>query len=220
MSKLSQRLQMKPGTRWVLINAPTSYAAVLDAPDDAQISITLDTDFNGIQLFVQNSDMLKSALTEIAPALKTDTIFWIMYPKKNTLPTDLQMTRHWDAMDEIGWRPVQSAAVDDTWTALRFKPVELVKTSNTNNAALKINPFGEYINPEIKTVVLPAFLSEALSTAAIDVFDKLAYSHKKEYVLWILTAKQQQTRLSRIEKMQQMLLAGKKNPSDKTTSIY
>ncbi|RVU02692.1 hypothetical protein EOD41_01770 [Mucilaginibacter limnophilus] len=215
MSKLSQRLQMKPGTRWALINPPANYAAVLDVPEDVTINAVDTAGLNGIQLFVQNSEALKISLKALKPFLKPDTIFWVMYPKKNTLPTDLQMTRHWGVMDEIGWRPVQSAAVDDTWTALRFRPVELVKPSDTNNAAIKANQFAEFINPEKRTVTLPPELSAALTTTAIDIFEKLAYTHKKEYVLWILTAKQEQTRLNRIEKMQQMLLGGKKNPSDK-----
>lgn len=215
MSKLSQRLQMKPGTRWALFNPPANYAAVLDLPQDVKIDAIDAPELNGIQLFSQNSEVLKSSLESLKDLLKPDTIFWVMYPKKNTLPTDLQMTRHWGAMDEIGWRPVQSAAVDDTWTALRFKPESLVKKSDTSSAAIKGNRFAEYIDPEKRTVKLPPELSAALSIAAIDIFEKLAYSHKKEYVLWILTAKQEQTRLNRMEKMQQMLLAGKKNPSDK-----
>jgi uncharacterized protein YdeI (YjbR/CyaY-like superfamily) len=34
-------------------------------------------------------------------------------------------------------------------------------------------------------------------------------------MVWILSAKQEQTRVNRITKMVEMLLAGKKNPSDK-----
>ena len=218
MSNLAKRLQMKPGTAWLLINTPPAYPALLDIPDDVELHTAANRAFTGIQLFAKNSSELASALNEVKPVLKPETIFWIMYPKKNSgIPTDLLMTRNWELMDAMGWRPVQSAAVDEVWTALRFKPENLVKASNINNAALKTNEYAEFIDPENRRVTLPPQLHAHLAQqpAAMAAFEKLAYSHKKEYVLWILTAKQEQTRITRTEKMLQMLLGGKKNPSDK-----
>jgi uncharacterized protein YdeI (YjbR/CyaY-like superfamily) len=48
---------------------------------------------------------------------------------------------------------------------------------------------------------------------AASVFDTLAYSHKKEYVDWILAAKQAATKSSRATKAAEMLAAGKKRLS-------
>lgn len=42
------------------------------------------------------------------------------------------------------------------------------------------------------------------------VFDKLSYSHQKEYVDWIVEAKRQETRQRRMEKAIEMLSEGKK----------
>lgn len=41
---------------------------------------------------------------------------------------------------------------------------------------------------------------------AKEIFEKLAYSHKKEYVRWISEAKKEETRLSRLGKLNQMIL--------------
>jgi hypothetical protein len=46
-------------------------------------------------------------------------------------------------------------------------------------------------------------------------FSTLAYSHRKEYITWIVSAKKEETRLSRLVKMIEMLLKKKKNPSEK-----
>jgi uncharacterized protein YdeI (YjbR/CyaY-like superfamily) len=46
-------------------------------------------------------------------------------------------------------------------------------------------------------------------------YEELSYTNKKEYVLWILTAKQEKTRQDRITKMVQKLLEGMKNPTQK-----
>ncbi|MBV6440552.1 MAG: hypothetical protein EPGJADBJ_02223 [Saprospiraceae bacterium] len=46
-------------------------------------------------------------------------------------------------------------------------------------------------------------------------YDKLSYTHRKEYVQWINEAKKTETRQTRLQKTIEMLLNGKKNPSDK-----
>lgn len=46
-------------------------------------------------------------------------------------------------------------------------------------------------------------------------YDKLSYTHRKEYAQWIAEAKRPETRLNRLHKTIEMLLGGKKNPSDK-----
>ena len=46
-------------------------------------------------------------------------------------------------------------------------------------------------------------------------YEKLSYTHRKEYVRWIEEAKKTETRLNRLNKTVEMLLTGKKNPSDK-----
>ena len=54
---------------------------------------------------------------------------------------------------------------------------------------------------EERMVVVPANLAAALeeSTEAKANFDKLSYSHQKEYVNWIEEAKHAETRMTRIE---------------------
>jgi hypothetical protein len=46
-------------------------------------------------------------------------------------------------------------------------------------------------------------------------YEKLSYTHRKEYVRWINDAKRPETRGRRLHKTVEMLLNGKKNPTDK-----
>jgi uncharacterized protein YdeI (YjbR/CyaY-like superfamily) len=55
----------------------------------------------------------------------------------------------------------------------------------------------------------------AKNTRARAVFEPLAFSHKREYVTWIVEAKKPETRAARLTKTVEMLAKGKKNPSDK-----
>ncbi|MDR2207242.1 MAG: YdeI/OmpD-associated family protein [Flavobacteriaceae bacterium] len=49
-----------------------------------------------------------------------------------------------------------------------------------------------------------------LNKNAFELFEKMSYTHKKEYIRWILEAKKLETREARKLKMIEMILAGKK----------
>ena len=65
---------------------------------------------------------------------------------------------------------------------------------------------------EIRQVEIPADLLEALQAApqAQAFFDRLSYSHQKEYVRWITEAKRPNTRLERIRRTVEGLTQGKR----------
>lgn len=67
---------------------------------------------------------------------------------------------------------------------------------------------------EPRVVEIPADLEEALKSepGIMDIFEKLSYSHKREYVQWITEAKREETRKARVEKTAGMLKQGKKTP--------
>ena len=112
---------------------------------------------------------------------------------------------------------VTSVSVNETWTALRFKPVELTKLSESRNDNIRQNEYSDYIDIDNKQIILPADLAEALGQkpSAMAFYQGLSYSNKKEYVVWILSAKQEKTRSERLIKTVEKLVDGKKNPAEK-----
>jgi len=65
---------------------------------------------------------------------------------------------------------------------------------------------------EPRVVKVPQELKKAFKTEkeARALFDKLSYTHQKEYVTWINEAKREETRQNRIAKTIEMLKKGKK----------
>ncbi len=68
------------------------------------------------------------------------------------------------------------------------------------------------IDTEERTVIIPMDLAAALQKdqTAQAIFEKIAYSHRKNYVEWIESAKKAETRQSRIEKAVEMIKAGER----------
>ncbi|MBU0695489.1 MAG: YdeI/OmpD-associated family protein [Bacteroidetes bacterium] len=73
------------------------------------------------------------------------------------------------------------------------------------------------INQEKREVSIPKELQTVLKNEqdAFKFFNSLSFSNKKEYIIWILSAKQEKTKQERLEKTVEKLKHQKKNPSEK-----
>ncbi len=124
---------------------------------------------------------------------------------------------NWDIAGKYGYTGVSAAAIDDTWTALRFRPQGQSRVSDSCNEEIKKNEYSNYIDVDNKQVKLPEEMQSVLEKTpdALAFYQSLSYSNKKEYVIWILSAKQEKTKAERLEKLVEKLLAKKKNPAEK-----
>jgi hypothetical protein len=65
-----------------------------------------------------------------------------------------------------------------------------------------------------RTVDVPAELAALMKAAKLlEFFEKLSYTHRKEYCRWITGAKREETRQMRLKKSIEMLAKGVKTPS-------
>jgi hypothetical protein len=219
MSTIAKKLQMKPGQYWLLYNAPENYLSLLEPlPEGAAVSYSTKGDFDGVQLFVKNSTELADSLKVVMPLLKPESVFWITYPKKSSgIESDLEMMKSWDELDKYKYGGVAAAAINHIWTALRFKPKALTKSSDTCNDEIKQNDYSQWIDVDNRIIRLPNEIKRVLekSSKALANYESLSYSNRKEYVLWVMTAKQEKTKAERLVKLVEKLEAGKKNPAEK-----
>jgi hypothetical protein len=219
INPLAKKLQIKPGKRWLFFNAPKNYLITLE-PLLEGVTIVFEPEgsFDGVQLFVKDSIELASSLKAVTPILNPETIFWVCYPKKSSgIESDLEMTGSWDEPVKYGLRSVAAAAINEVWTAIRFRPEGQSKVSDACNENIRQNEYSAYIHVDNKQVTLSPDIAEALqqNPSALAFYQQLSYSNKKEYVLWILTAKQEKTRNERLAKLVEKLTAKKKNLSEK-----
>ncbi|WP_316821952.1 YdeI/OmpD-associated family protein [Pedobacter gandavensis] len=217
-NSLLKKLHIKPGFKVLIEHAPDDLVEFLGDYDAIQLSFNSEKEFDAVILFVSNAYELEEHLGRLHQLLQPTTLFWIAYPKKSSgITTDLNMMGPWDELKTYHLTPCASASISEVWTGIRLKPVDQVKASAVRNENIQKNDFSNYIDVQSKQVKMPEDLEFALKQhpKALEYFLTLAYSHKKEYVLWILTAKQDKTRIVRIEKTIEMLLSGKKNPTAK-----
>lgn len=216
-STLLKKLQIKSGFKVSIVNAPENFTSIISAiPSDIEFSFDSKISFDALLIFAISKADLIAALKQETIGIKT--VCWIFYPKaKSKLASDLNLMQNWEDLKTFNLTPCGSAAIDDTWTALRIKPTSELKRSGLGNTEIAQNDFGNYIDVANKIINLPEDLEIELKkkSSAFDFYQGLSYSNRKEYVLWVLSAKQEKTRVERIVKTIEKLSAGKKNPSEK-----
>src|SRR5262250_2230775 len=62
---------------------------------------------------------------------------------------------------------------------------------------------------EKREIEIPLALQKALGTKLTQRLNALSFTHKKEFIVWYSEAKKEETRVRRLEKIKQMLSAGK-----------
>jgi hypothetical protein len=112
--ELSRKLQIKPGQSVAILNAPEGVAL----PDLREEALA---EADAVIAFVTRRAEL-AELDAVLSAARADRLAWVGYPKAGKLGTDLNRDRLAEALREHGLQPVRQVAIDDTWSALRFRP--------------------------------------------------------------------------------------------------
>jgi hypothetical protein len=133
LSSLAKKLRLTADYSLAALNVPDAYVALLTpGPRDVRKQIQPGQSFDAVLLFVKDVDELRRLGPGAISATKASGLLWIAYPKrgKTVGATDLPATPWWVQRDVLGdvtsvkgYKPVSFVAVDDTWTALRFKRV-------------------------------------------------------------------------------------------------
>ena len=72
--------------------------------------------------FVRNRAELTQHRKIVVEHASQDRLTWVAYPKAGQLDTDLNRDVLWELLEGTGIRPVRQVALDDTWSAMRFRP--------------------------------------------------------------------------------------------------
>ncbi len=126
---LTKKLGIKPNHKLLILNASKGYLEMLGSlPEGAEIKTHAEGSFDLVQIFLYNkADVEKYAPMGIS-AVKPGGLLWFTYPKKTAkIKSDITRDTGWESVRTVGWRPVTLIAIDETWSALRFRPASEVK---------------------------------------------------------------------------------------------
>jgi hypothetical protein len=117
--ELTAKLQIKPGQRIATLASGDDVPAVVSGdvnpaaePDAADVVVA----------FARSKEELATVAGPALAAARQDKLAWIAYPKAGKLGTDLNRDILARELSGQGVQPVRQVAIDETWSALRFRP--------------------------------------------------------------------------------------------------
>lgn len=136
MNPILKKLGLTTQNPILIINAPAEYQGVL-ADIRALVDTTIEKKYKFIQLFAKNLSEAHKFAKPLIEALEGDGHLWLCYPKGTSkkYKSNLNRTIAWDVFAPYEFEPVTQVAIDDDWSAMRFRHVDKLKTMKRKIAA-------------------------------------------------------------------------------------
>ncbi len=204
-TSLPDKLRIKPGFTLLTLHAPDNFIKGLGKVPAGVTITNKGTKADQDHWFVLNGTQLEKEMSTVMKMVNQEVSVWVYYPKGTSkIQTDLTRDKGWDCLlaegDKLTW--ISLISFDNTWSVFGFRAK--TETDKRKEAKPKeIREIFNWVNPSTKEVKLPDDVAAAFkkNKAESDYFNKLAFTHKKEYLEWIVTAKKVETRLKRVEGM-------------------
>lgn len=133
MNPVFKKMNYKEQTVIHSINTPESFEKELKemtavAAIKKQIKATDKAEF--IIAFCTKQQEIDKLVPVFAKALQGDGVLWFAYPKGSSkkYKCDFNRDTGWAILGQHGFEPVRQVAIDEDWSALRFRRVEHIKT--------------------------------------------------------------------------------------------
>ncbi|WP_442593687.1 DUF3052 domain-containing protein [Neobacillus sp. D3-1R] len=119
------------GQSVLVINAPNSYNKVLEVFIGEVHKEIRDESYDFIQVFGTNNVELKELALGVSTLISDDGLLWLCYPKKSSKAykdSDCSRETVMGMLADQGYEPVRMVAIDEDWSALRFRKPENIKS--------------------------------------------------------------------------------------------
>ena len=132
MPSTFEKLNLKNHTSILVLNPPASFEPELAALHGVTVLRHLQPldaiDFS--LAFVTTQQQVNTLAAAIASRAKGDAVVWFAYPKGTSkrYKSGINRDTGWQALGQAGFEPVRAVAIDEDWSALRFRRVEFIKT--------------------------------------------------------------------------------------------
>lgn len=140
MATLFDKLNLKNESCILILNAPEGFESALSelkaARELMQKPIEIRHDADGMAsipfalAFVTTAEARDAASRIYAEQTEGDVVLWLAYPKKTSRKFSCEFNRDsgWEVLGAAGFEPVRMVAIDDDWSALRFRRTAFIKS--------------------------------------------------------------------------------------------
>jgi len=133
MNAIFRKLNFKDQSQLHIVNAPESFRKDMS---EMSFLTSIKTGLTGVKrisfflAFVTKQKEVDSLAKKVVPLLEDDGIVWFAYPKGTSKKYTCEFNRDngWAVLGNLGYEGVRMVAIDEDWSALRFRKVEHIKS--------------------------------------------------------------------------------------------
>ena len=90
--------------------------------------------------FCTKQTEVDSLAKKVSDTLEGDGLLWVVYPKGTSkkYKCDFNRDNGWTELGKLGFEPVRMVAIDEDWSALRFRRVDFIKNMTRSSALTEV----------------------------------------------------------------------------------
>lgn len=131
MPSTFDKLNLKQQSEIVVLQAPASFEPELAGLRGVTVRRDLQ-DASAVEFslaFVTTQTEVDRLAPAIGKKAKGDAVVWFAYPKGTSkkYKSEINRDKGWAALGRAGFEPVRQVAIDEDWSATRFRRVEFIE---------------------------------------------------------------------------------------------
>ena len=131
MPSVFEKLNLKDQKSILVLNSPVSFEPELGKLSKVTV-LRNSQESAGIDFalaFVTNQKQVDTLGKVIAKKAEGDAVVWFAYPKGSSKKYKSEINRDsgWQVLGNAGFEPVRMIAIDEDWSAIRFRRVDYIK---------------------------------------------------------------------------------------------
>jgi len=127
-----KKLNLKMQSTILVMNAPASFEQEISNLSEVTVFRRIDqlSEISFAISFVSKQHELYALSKAIAAKAKGDAVIWFAYPKKTSKRFKCEFNRDsgWHVLGAAGFEGVRQVAIDEDWSAIRFRRLEYIKS--------------------------------------------------------------------------------------------
>jgi hypothetical protein len=136
MSSLWAKLNLKDQREIVVLNAPDTFADELKALGRVRVHRRVSgvKELTFVLAFVTTKGELDKVAAMVVSKASGDALLWFAYPKGTSTKYKCDFNRDsgWGILLKSGFDTVRQIAIDEDWSALRFRRIEFINHRTGN----------------------------------------------------------------------------------------
>jgi len=134
MTPLFKKLNLGQSSVAHVLNAPSTFERELATLTDVAVKRRISGKVGFALAFVTTLSEVERASSQLTQHADEDAVLWMVYPKASSKRYTCEFNRDhgWTSLGHAGYEPVRRVAVDEDWSAIRFRKVEHIKTMTRN----------------------------------------------------------------------------------------